>query len=54
VTLFQGSFYLHFNHSSLGNFLVDNVMNDSFYFRFARVDDPESCKVGAAVLKKQF
>jgi hypothetical protein len=42
---------LHFNHSSLRDFLVDDVMNDSFYFRFARVDDPECGEIGSAMLK---
>jgi hypothetical protein len=42
---------LHFNHSSLRDFLVDNVVNDSFHFRFARVDDPERSEIGSAMLK---
>ena len=46
------STHLHLDHPALGDLLVDDVVDDRLHFRFARVDDPESRKVGAAVLQK--
>ena len=44
---------LHLNHPALRDLLVDDVVDDGLHFRFARVDDPESRKVGAAVLQRK-